>query len=181
MTAPTLNRETRRAIARAARTARKPQRQGTKVIPINPLFAMDAHCRNKLATVERRAMDALLEHRATKDDIEQIETLIEAAIRAVRMAKVDNLEHLDTEALDAALATFNRAAWAMKHANARHKEVGVYGLSASDREAVIQADQLVAEMRKPGVITRKTWLNAFRESAKGHGVSIPALEELEST
>jgi hypothetical protein len=176
-----MNRETRRAIERAAKAARKPQRQSTKVIPINPLFAMDPHCRNKLAIVERKAMDALLEHHATKDDIEQIETLLEASIRAVNLAKAEGAQHLDAEALDAAVKVFNRAAWSIKHAKARHKEVGVYGLSASDRDALIQADQLIAEMRKPGVITRKTWLAAFRESYAGNGVVIPAFEELETT
>lgn len=61
----------------------------------------------------------------------------------------------------------------------RHGQTGVYGLDAADRAALMQADELVAEMRKPGVILRKTWLTAFRESYMGRGVVIPAFEELE--
>lgn len=171
-----MNREVRRALERSGKAA--PKRPARKVITINPMFALDVSARNRLAATERKAMDAILEHCATKDDIEQIETLIETTIRAIGIAK--DLPHLDAEGLEAALKVFNRAAWSLKHAKARHKEVGVYGLSASDRDALIQADHLVAEMRKPGVITRKTWLAAFRESYAGKGVLIPAFEELEA-
>lgn len=145
------------------------------VCAINPLFAMDATCRNLLATSERVAMDALLEHRATPDNMAEIETLIETSIRAATMARTQ-CPHLEPASLDRALATFHRAAWSLRHAKGRHKATGVYGLDAADRAALIEADQLVGEMRAPGMILRKTWLLAFRASVAGSGVVIPALE-----
>lgn len=166
-----MNREVRRALERAEKTA--PKRPARRVIPINPMFALDVSARNRLAATERKAMDAILEHCATKDDIEQIETLIETTIRAIGIAS--ELPHLDANGLEAALAAFHRAAWSLKHAKARHKEVGVYGLSASDRDALIQADELVAEMRKPGVITRRVWIKALKASMSGTGVLIPSM------
>jgi hypothetical protein len=173
-----LNRETRRALKRAERTVSSPARQSTKVIPVNPLFALDATARNKLATTERKAFDAILAHQATPDNIGEIETLIEASIRAIKITQREKLPHLDASGLDAALQRFYRAAWSIRHAKARHAETGVYGLDAADRAALIEVDELVGEMRKPGVILRKTWLAAFRESYAGKGVLIPALEEV---
>ena len=69
-----MNREVRRALERSGKAA--PKRPARKVITINPMFALDVSARNRQAATERKAMDAILEHCATKDDIEQIETLI---------------------------------------------------------------------------------------------------------
>lgn len=164
------------------KAARRPQPRPTigqtRVIPVNPMFALDVHARNRLAITERAAFDALLEHRATDDNIGELETLIETAIRAIGITQRENLPHLDASGLSEALRVFHRAAWSLKRAKARHQETGVYGLDAGDRGALIQADHLVAEMRQPGVILRKTWLAAFRESYSGKGVRIPAWEEM---
>lgn len=140
---------------------------------INPLFSLDAQASNRLAVTERIAMDALLDHKATADHIGQLETLIETSIRATNIAKRDALPHLDQSALDEALEAFFEAARAIRRAKIRHEKAGVYGLDAADRAAMILADQLVGEMRKPNVILRKTWLKAFRESLSGSGVRIP--------
>lgn len=180
MTAVTMNRAQRREAEKAARRPAKRSNPGaTRVIPVNPMFALDIHARNRLATTERQAFDALLEHRATADHVSEIETLIEASIRAIGITQRENLPHLDGSGLAEALKVFHRAAWSIKRAKARHTQAGVYGLDAADRAALIQADELVAEMRQPGVILRKTWLMAFRESYMGRGVVIPAFEELE--
>lgn len=174
----TLSRASRRALERSTKTAKPSPRTGPKVIPINPLFALNATARNKLALTERKAFDAILSHQATPDNIDEIETLIEASIRAIKITQREKLPHLDASGLDAALQRFYRAAWSIRHAKARHAETGVYGLDAADRAALIEVDELVGEMRKPGVILRKTWLAAFRESYAGKGVLIPALEEV---
>lgn len=180
MTAATMNRAQRRQAEKAARRPQpRPTLGQTRVIPVNPLFALDIHARNRLATTERAAFDALLEHRATADNIGELETLIETAIRAIGITQRENLPHLDASGLADALKVFHRAAWSIKRAKARHQDNGVYGLDSGDRTALIQADHLVAEMRQPGVILRKTWLAAFRESYAGKGVAIPAFEELE--
>lgn len=55
-----MNREVRRAMGRAGKTA--PKRPARKVITINPMFALDVSARNRLAVTERKAMDAILEH-----------------------------------------------------------------------------------------------------------------------
>lgn len=147
-------------------------------VTINPLFALNTACRNRLAATERVAMDALLEHRATADNVGEIETLIEASIRAIQIAQREGYPHLDADGLAQALHAFYRAAHAIKHAKARHAASGVYGLDAADRAALIEADQLVAELRKPGVLLCKTWLMAFREAYAGSGVALPALDEV---
>lgn len=140
---------------------------------VNPLFALDAHARNRLALTERVAMDAILDHKATADHIAEITTLIEASVRAVLITKEQALPHLDGSALDATLQAFYRAARALINARRRHETTGVYGLDAEDRAALIQIDQLVGDMRKPGVILRKTWLQALRDAYKGAGIKIP--------
>lgn len=143
------------------------------VITINPMFALDVAARNTLATQERKAYDALLEHRATLDDVTQIETVCETSIRAIQIAKKEASAHLDQSALDDALKVIYRGAYAMRHSRQRHAETGVYGLDAADRQALIELDDLIAEMRKPGVITRRVWLKALRGSLTGQGVRIP--------
>ncbi|MEJ1935764.1 hypothetical protein WDZ92_36690 [Nostoc sp. NIES-2111] len=176
----TMNRAQRRQAEKAGRRpVKRANPAQTRVIPVNPLFALDIHARNRLATSERQAFDALLEHRATPDHVGEIETLIETAIRAIGITQRENLPHLDGSGLAEALKVFHRAAWSIRRAKVRQAQAGVYGLDAADRAALMQADELVAEMRKPGVILRKTWLTAFRESYMGRGVVIPAFEELE--
>ena len=146
------------------------------VCGVNPMFALNAECRNALAVPERRAMDALLEHRATDDDIECIETLIEASIRAVRIS-IETSSHLVHAQLETALAALYSAALGLRNSKARKAAVGVYGLDAADREALIALDGLVMQMRKPGVILRKTWLAAFRGAMSKQGVVIPKQEQ----
>lgn len=140
---------------------------------INPLFALSTAARNMLATTERVAIDALLAHTATADHVGEVETLIEASIRAIGIAQREGHGHLDADALGAAVQVFHRAAWAIRRAKERHEATGVYGLDGPGRLAVIQADELVAEMRKPGVLLRKTWLIAFKEAYAGKGVELP--------
>lgn len=176
--AATLNRAQRRQREKAARCiqARRPP----KVSTINPLFALSAEARNAMGTGERRAMDALLEHRATDDDCCQIMTLIEASIRAIRktLERADEMAQLDPEALRDALRVFNRAGWSIYRARERFEASGVYGLDAADRTALIQADGLVGQMRQPNVILRKTWMAALRESALDRkGVTLMPFEE----
>lgn len=178
--APTLNRAQRRAAEKAARQQPRRSTLGEiRTTPVNPLFAMDAVCRNRLATSERRSFAALLDHCATASNVAEIETLIETAIRSIRMAK--NLPQIDQDGADQAVKVFFRAAWSLRRAKARHADTGVYGLDAADREALVRAEALIAEMRRPGVVTRKTWLAAFRDSYTGRGgkVVVPAFEELE--
>ena len=141
---------------------------------INPLFSLGADAANRLAIPERIAMDALMAHKANADHIGQLETLVETSIRAVLIAKREALPHLDMAALEEALEAFMDAARSLRRAKIRHDKTGVYGLDSADRAAMARADELVGEMRKPGVILRKTWLKAFRESATGSGVLIPA-------
>lgn len=147
-------------------------------VTVNPLFALNTASRNRLASTERVAMDALLEHRATADNVGEIETLVEASIRALRIAQREGFTHLDAEGIEQALMVFYRAAHAIKAARERHAKVGVYGLSFAGRAALIEADQLVAELRRPGVLLRKTWLMAFREAYSGRGVEIPPMDEV---
>ena len=167
-----MNREVRRALERAGKTA--PKRPARHIIPINPLFALDVSARNRLAATERKALDAILGHCATEDDVSQVETICETAIRAITIAKSEAPEHLDMSALDQALESIYKAARAMRKARARHDASGTYGLDAADRQSVIDLDFLIAEMRKPGVITRRVWIKALRDSMSGQGVRIPA-------
>lgn len=144
---------------------------------INPMFALSTAASNMLSKTERVAMDALLEHRATADNVAEISSLIEASIRAIGIARNEGHQHLDPEALEAALKVFNRAAWALRHARARHQTTGVYGLDSSDRAALIQADELVGQMRKPRALQRRIWLLAFKQAYSGHGITLMPLEE----
>lgn len=178
MTAATLNRAQRRQAEKAARAA--PTRRHAEVPTINPLFALSSEARNVMGASERRAMDALLGHRAADDDCTQIMTLIEASIRAIRktLEQAQEMQHLDPEALRAALRVFNRAGWSIYRARERFEATGVYGLDAADRSALIQVDELIGEMRRPGVILRKTWMAALRESWQSRkGVTLMAFEE----
>lgn len=147
--------------------------------PINPMFALSTEASNELSKAERRAMDALLEHRATDSDMGALEVLVESSIRAIRISQTTPNPHLDPQALEAALRVFQRAGWSLRHAKQRHAQTGVYGLDAADRAALIEADQLVGEMRKPGVVLRKTWLRALKNSFTGNGIKLPALETLQ--
>lgn len=178
MTAVTMNRAQRRQAEKAARAA--PTRRHSKVPTINPLFALSAEARNVMGTSERLAMDALLEHRATDSDCAQVMTVIEASIRAIRksLEVVDEMPHLDPEALRAALRVFSRAGWSIYRARERFEATGVYGLDAADRGALIQIDGLVGEMRKPNVIFRRIWMAALRESWQSRtGVTLMPFEE----
>lgn len=177
MTTATLNRAQRRAAEKQARRP-APRQPFGDAMPMNPMFSLSVAARNRMAVLERQAFDALLEHRATADDVGQLETLVETAIRAICITRREDMVHLDDSSLDEALKVFHRAAWSIKRAKVRQAQTGVYGLDAADRAALMHADQLVAEMRQPGVILRKTWMTALRESYFGNGVEIPAFEEL---
>lgn len=176
--AVSMNRSQRRQAEKAARRA--PPRTRPQVPSSNPLFALTSEARNVMGTSERRAMDALLEHRATDSDCSQIMTLIEASLRALRktMKLAHQMPHLDPEALQAADRVLSRAGWAIYRARERWEQTGVYGLDAADRSALIEADTLVGHMRQPNVIQRKTWMAALREAAHDkQGVTLLPFEE----
>lgn len=140
-------------------------------LSINPLFSLATESRNVLATQERRALDTLLAHEGTLDEIEQMETVTETAIRALKLGK--DLPHIDADGISQALEVCYQAARALRKARGRHETSGVYGFDAEGRKALEELDSLVDELRKPGVITRKVWLMAYQESLKGAGVVIP--------
>lgn len=173
-----LNRAQRRAVEKELRRPARPPIHQPQ--PINPLFALSVRSRNTLATTERQSLDALLQHRATADNVAELETVMESTIRAIGVTQKQSLPHLDPSGLADALRVFQRAAWALRRAKQRHAQAGVYGLDAADRAALIHADELVGEMRKPGVILRKTWMAALRESCSSRGIKLPPFEEFEA-
>lgn len=119
-------------------------------------------------TWERKAIDALMEHKATDDDIGCIEAMLEAAIRACMLTIEQGLPHLDEKQLRDCIEVFMEAARAIKMAGLRKEQTGVYGLNGPERTAIYDAHELVGQMRKPGIILRRTWMQALRQAANPH-------------
>lgn len=139
-------------------------------MPMPPSFAITQVARNNLGVRERAALDAILSHHANKDDLDSLVGMIEAGIYAARIAaKHPACTHLDPEGLKAAEAQFMAAGWAIHHAKRRYDESGVFGLDAADRQALIDAEALSADMRTPGVILRTVWVQAFRMAIERRG------------
>lgn len=147
----------------------------------NPCFALPQEGRNQLEVRERAAVDALLEHRADKDDIGTLTTMFQTAIRAIRISHAEAAHLFEPGALAEAQRVVMRAAHGLLSAEQRHDRTGVYGLDAIGRQHIIEADQLIGDCRKPGRITRRVWLLAFRESMRVRsGLRIPqTLEEID--
>ena len=144
----------------------------------NPCFALLAEGRNALAVNERTSIDALLEHRASADDVGTLKTMFETAIRAIRISHKEAAYLYEPGSLAEAQRIVMRAASALHAAERRMDTAGVYGLDAAGRQHIIAADQTIADCRKPGRITRRVWLLAFRESIRNRaGILIPPTEE----
>ena len=149
-------------------------RFNTNSCAINPLFALGIESRNALGTMERASVAALLEHRATAEDVNTVKSMMQVAIRAVRITHKETPDLYEPGALAEAQRVFMRAALAVRAAAKRFDATGVYGLDGTGRAHVIEADQLIADSRKPGRITRRVWLIAYRQNlADRAGIPIP--------
>jgi hypothetical protein len=141
---------------------------------INPLFALGIESRNALGTMERAAVAALLEHRATPEDVGLITAMLQSSIRAVRLTHKETPDEHEPGVLDEAQRVIMRAALAVRAARQRFDKTGTYGLDSAGRAHVIEADELIADCRKPGRITRRVWLLAHRQNlADRAGIPIP--------
>lgn len=141
---------------------------------INPLFALAIEGRNALGTMERAAVAALLEHRATREDIGVVGSMMQVAIRAVRITHKETPDLYEPGALAEAQRIAMRAILAVRAAIHRFDSTGVYGLDAAGRQHVIAADELIADARKPNRITRRVWLLAYRQNLASRGnLTIP--------
>lgn len=150
-------------------------------LPIPPAFSASLEARVRMATRERAAFDALLEHRASLQDLGVLECLVECAIRAVRHArKLAYCKHLDPDHLTQCERVMQRAGHALHRAKDRHERTGVYGLDALDRQCLIEADQWYGAMNERGAIPRAVWLMAYRDAVQKRGsVVLPAWEKLQ--
>ena len=134
------------------------------VCTVNPCFSLGDSSRIALAVQERLAFDALLQHRAQAEDIEVIAATLETAIRAVRMTHKEAPHLFEPGGLAETQRVLMRAAHAMLKARQRFDKTGVYGLDGPGRLHITEADELIAHTRKPGTITRRTWLLAHRQN-----------------
>lgn len=141
---------------------------------VNPLFALGIESRNALGVMERAAVAALLEHRATLEDVNVVRSMLQVAIRAVRITHKETPDLYEPGALAEAQRLVMRGALAVRAARQRFDSTGVYGLDSTDRRHVIEADELIADCRRPGRITRRVWLLAYRQNlADRGGISVP--------
>lgn len=149
-------------------------------LPIPPAFAIAGEARLRMCVRERNAVDALLAHRASDDDISVIESLLEASVRAIKKArKLSYCSHLDPDHLDQCERAMYRAAHALRHAQSRHEATGTYGLDAQDRACIVAMDEWYGAMTERGAIPRAVWLMAYRDGATNNGrVVVPAWEKL---
>jgi len=137
---------------------------------IPPSFTLPAEARLRLAVPERNAMDALLAHTATSEQVGIVECICEVGIRAIKKAqKAPHCRHLDPEALGLALRDFNLAGHALTRIKARHEATGVYGMDAKDRAAVLEMDGWHGALNAPGGIPRAIGMGALRDGANGKG------------
>lgn len=150
-------------------------------LPTPPAFAMAGDAKVRMGVRERNAVDALLAHRATEQDIGVIESLIEASVRAIKKArKLSYCSHLDADQLAECERVMYRAAHAVRHAKDRHAATGTYGLDALDRACIVAMDEWYGAMTERGAIPRAVWLMAYRDGATNNGrVVVPAWEKLQ--
>lgn len=100
------------------------------------------------------------------------------SIRAVRITHKGTPDLYEPGALADAQRLFMRALNAVLGAARRYDATGVYGLDADGRAQVIEADQLIADSRKPGRITRRVRLLAYRQNLAGTpAITIPDTPE----
>lgn len=151
-------------------------------LPVPPAFSASQASRVRMATRERAALDALLGHTATLQDLGVLECLVECAIRAVRHArKLSYCSHLDAAMLDECERVMLRGAHALHRAKDRHERSGVYGLDALDRQCVIEVDQWYGAMNERGAIPRAVWLMSYRDAVQKRGaVVLPPWESLQA-
>lgn len=150
-------------------------------LPTPPAFAMNVDAKVRMAVRERNAIDALLQHKATEQDLQVLEALAECSVRAIRHArKLAYCRHLDPDQLAQCERVMFRLAHALRRAAGRKEATGVYGLDAVDRQCVIEADQWCGAMTERGAIPRAVWLMAYRDGAQNRGrVVVPAWEKLQ--
>lgn len=135
-----------------------------------PTFAMQQEAKNRMATLERKAVDALLEHRATEEDIGRLEQMAECGIRAIRKArKLPHCRHLDQDQLGEAERAMQRGAHAIHRAVERQKATGVYGLDALDRQCIQDFDAWYGAMTERGAIPRAVWIGALADQLHKRG------------
>jgi hypothetical protein len=146
---------------------------------VPPSFAFTLATENHLAAQERISLDALLQHRATNEDAGRVMGMLEIAIRAIRIARKHSAcRHLDPAGLDQAEKVMHRAGHAIHRAKQRHLQHGRFGLDAADRRALIDAEALNADLRKPGVILRLVWGLASKEACQTRdGIRLMPIEQ----
>lgn len=152
----------------------------TPAIP--PAFRLPPGKALKLATVESDAVRAILEHTADEEQIGVLDVMVETAIRAIELApkRPKHCGHLDPEALAEGLRVMHRAGHALIHTRWRHENGGVYGLNAADRQAITNMADWHAALNAKGAIPRAIWLQVLLMAAKGKGVKLKPLDELEA-
>ncbi len=149
------------------------------LIPM-PGWAQSEESKRDQALKEAIALQSLLAHTGTDDDMGHWSSLLEISLRMCRIVS-DAKKHpyLDPEAVSEANKTFTRAAWALHKAAQRHKDSGVYGFDAGDRAALIEAESYVAAFRQS--VPRLVWARAIREALDApQGITLKPLEELEA-
>lgn len=147
-------------------------------LPMPPALQMDVSAKVQMAARERLAVDALLAHKATADEVGVLESMTECAIRAIRHArKLSYCRHLDADLLAHCERVLFRAGHALLRAKSRHAATGVYGLDATDRQCVVELDEWHGAMTARGAIPRAVWLMAYRDGVQRRGsVVLPAWE-----
>ena len=143
-----------------------------------PGWAQSEESKRDQALKEAIALQSLLAHTGTDDEMGHWASLLEIALRMCSIVK-DAKKHpyLDPEAVHEAHKTFMRAAWGLHKAQQRHAETGVYGFDAADRKALIEAEAFVAAFRES--VPRLVWARAIREALtakRGVVITPPELE-----
>lgn len=174
-----MNRAQRRALLKAERRSNaKPAPQKQWSVPM-PCWAQAEESKRDQALKEAVALQSLLAHEGTDDDMDHWSSLLEIVLRicANYQEGEERADYLDPEAVHEAHKTFMRAAWGLHKAQQRHGETGVYGFDAADRKALIEAEAFVAAFRES--VPRLVWARAIREALtakKGVTITPPELE-----
>jgi hypothetical protein len=172
-----MNRQQRRALSRAERTQAGTKRRLPTVSL--PGWAQAEDSKRDQALKEAIALQSLLAHTGTDDDMGHWSSLLEISLRICKHLDEQRPDYLDLHEIHCANRTFTRAAWGLHKAMHRKTETGVYGFDASDRAALIEAENYVAAFRES--VPRLVWARAIREAlAAKAGIPLTPLEQLEA-
>lgn len=177
-----MNRQLRRAMAKVQRHQEAERKRLLKKPAPTvhmPGWAQAEESKLDQALKEAVALQSLLAHTGTDDEMGHWSSLMEIVLRICHALKKRPTQYLDPEAVHEAHKCFMRSAWALHKAAQRHKDSGVYGFDAGDRAALIEAEEYVAAFRQS--VPRLVWARAIREALTApHGITLKPLEELEA-